>query len=262
VMDGATMRAGAVAALEGIKHPARVALDVMRRTTRILLVGEGALRFARSQGYREENLLTERARKIWLHWKANASPLDDWLALPTDEQDPDIRWFIEHWGDRYFRPQGTIHLSAVDATGAVGCCTTTSGLFFKLPGRVGDSPLVGCGLYCDSEVGSAGATGHGESCIIANGAHMVVELMRQGRSPEEACMATLERIVRNTRVPWLLDDAGRPRNSVSLYAANKAGEVAGAATWSGARYTVCRAGSPPERRDSAYLFRRRAQGTS
>lgn len=256
VMDGATMRAGAVAAIERIKHPARVALEVMRRTTRILLVGDGALRFARAHGFPEENLLTERARKIWLYWKENAAGEDDWLPDPAEAVDPDIKWYIAKYGDRTFRPHGTIHLSACAADGALGCCTTTSGLFFKMAGRVGDSPLIGCGLYCDSDVGSAGATGHGESAIIAVGAHTVVEFMRQGKSPEAACLAALERVVRNTRVADLRDDAGRPRNNVTLYAVNRAGETGSAATFSGAKHAVCRAGSPAQLFESAYLFRR------
>uniref|UniRef100_A0A7C2S704 Asparaginase n=1 Tax=Thermoanaerobaculum aquaticum TaxID=1312852 RepID=A0A7C2S704_9BACT len=256
VMDGTIMRAGAVAALEGIKHPSQVALTVMRRTTRVLLVGEGAKKFALAHGFKEENLLTERARKIWLYWKENAAPGDDWLPDPKELEDPDLRWFVEKFGDAYFRPQGTIHLSAVDGQGRVGCCTTTSGLFFKLPGRVGDSPLVGCGLYCDGELGSAGATGHGESNIIVVGAHTVVEFMRQGKSPEEACLATLQRVVRNTREAYLKDAQGRPKNNLTLYAVNLRGEVGGASIWSGAQFAVCRAGQAPELRPCAYLFER------
>ena len=258
VMDGTTMRAGAVAALERIKHPAQVALEVMRRTDRILLVGEGALKFARAHGFVEENLLTERSRKIWLFWKENSAPKDDWLPDPKEADDPDIQWFIKKYGDAYFRPTGTIHLSACDGAGQLGCATTTSGLFFKLPGRVGDSPLVGAGLYCDAEVGSAGGTGHGESNIIAVGAHTVVEFMRQGKSPEAACLAALERVVRNTRLDYLKDEKGRPKNNLLLYALNRAGEVGGAAIWSGERvkYAVCRAGSEPQLVDSAYLFKR------
>ena len=256
VMDGTLMRAGAVAALERIKHPAQVALEIMRRTTRVLLVGEGALRFARARGFAEENLLTERARKIWLHWKNTASPDDDWLELPEDANDPDFIWLQKHFGRRMPRPTGTIHLSACAGDGAVGCCTTTSGLAFKLPGRVGDSPLVGAGLYCDGEVGSAGATGHGESCILAAGAHTVVEFMRQKASPEAACLETCRRIARNTRLDYLKDAQGRPRNNVTLYAVNRAGEVGAAAIWSGASYAVCRAGEEPRLLPAAYLFER------
>lgn len=258
VMDGVTMRAGAVAALERIKHPAQVALEVMRRTDRILLVGEGALRFARAHGFPEENLLTERSRKIWLFWKENASANDDWLPDPKEIDDPDIQWFVKKYGDVYFRPTGTIHLSACGEGGQLGCCTTTSGLFFKLPGRVGDSPLVGAGLYCDGDVGSAGGTGHGESNIIVAGAHTVVEFMRHGQSPESACLATLERVVHNTKLDYLRDAKGRPKNNLLLYAVNRAGEVGSAAIWAGERskYAVCRAGSEPQLFDCAYLFKK------
>ncbi|HVN74851.1 MAG TPA: N(4)-(beta-N-acetylglucosaminyl)-L-asparaginase [Thermoanaerobaculaceae bacterium] len=257
VMDGVTMRAGAVAALERIKHPAQVALAVMRQTTRVLIVGEGALRFARAHGFPEENLLTERSRKIWLYWKENASQKDDWIPDPKEVEDPDIQWYIKKYGDAAFRPTGTCHLSACGPDGQLGCCTTTSGLAFKIPGRVGDSPLVGCGLYCDGEVGSAGGTGHGESNIVSVGAHTVVELMRQGKTPEAACLATLERVARNTKLDYLRDEKGRPRNNLLLYAVNRAGEVGGAAIWTGERtkYAVCRAGSEPQLVECAYLYK-------
>ncbi len=258
VMDGTTMRAGAVAALERIVHPAQVALEVMRHTTRILLVGEGALRFARDYGFPEQDLLTERSRKIWMFWKENASQHDDWLPTGKESDDPDIQWFIRKYSDVYFRPQGTIHLSACGEGGQLGCCTTTSGLFFKMSGRVGDSPLIGAGLYCDGDVGSAGGTGHGESNIIVAGGHTVVEFMRRGSSPEAACVATLERVVRNTKLDYLRDEKGRPKNNLLLYAVNRAGEVGGAAIWAGERtkYAVCRAGSEPQLVECAYLFKK------
>ena len=258
VMDGVTMRAGAVAALERIKHPAQVALAVMRGTNRILLVGDGALRFARAHGFLEENLLTERSRKIWLYWKENASQKDDWLPDPGEVDDPDIQWFIKKYGDAIFRPTGTIHLSACGPAGQLGCCTTTSGLAFKNPGRIGDSPLIGCGLYCEGEVGSSGGTGHGESNIISVGAHTVVELMRQGKAPEAACLAALERVVRNTKLDYLRDEKGRPKNNLLLYALNRAGDVGSAALWAGERskYAVCRAGSEPQLLECACLFKR------
>jgi N4-(beta-N-acetylglucosaminyl)-L-asparaginase len=256
VMDGMTMRAGAVGALERVKLPSRVALEIMRRTTRVMLVGDGALRFARAHGFKEEDLLTERARKIWLYWKENAAPKDDWLPDPKEIEDPDVKWYISKYGDAVFRTTGTIHLSAVAGDGSLGCCTTTSGLAFKLPGRVGDSPLIGCGLYCDGAVGSAGGTGHGESNIVACGAHTVVELMRQGKSPEQACLAALQRIAESTRLDYLLDARGRPKNNVTLYALNRDGAAGSASTLSGAKYALCRAGSEPELRDCAYLFKR------
>jgi N4-(beta-N-acetylglucosaminyl)-L-asparaginase len=258
VMDGITMRAGAVGALERIKMPSRVALEIMRRTTRIMLVGDGALRFARAHGFQEEELLTERSRKIWLYWKENAAPKDDWLPDPKEVDDPDVKWFISKYTDAAFRPTGTIHLSAVASDGSVGCCTTTSGLAFKLPGRVGDSPLIGCGLFCDPAIGSAGGTGHGESNIVNCGAHAVVELMRQGKSPEEACLATLKRVADNTKLDYLLNAKGRPKNNLALYAVSRAGVAASAAMYSETRYAICRAGSDPELRESAYLFTREA----
>jgi N4-(beta-N-acetylglucosaminyl)-L-asparaginase len=251
-MDGPTMRAGAVAALEGYVHPAQVALEIMRRTTRVLLVGRGAARFADSLGFPEKDLLTERARKIWLYWRSQMSDADDWIAPPELLNDPDVQRFIEKNGP--VRPTGTINLCAVNGAGDLGGTTTTSGLAFKIPGRVGDSPLIGAGLFVDNEVGAAGSTGRGESVIQISGAHTVVELMRRGQSPRDACLGALDRLVRATRVPYLLDDRGRPNFDVQFYAVNKAGEAAGASIWAGGTYTVCRGGEKPRRMRRASLY--------
>ena len=253
-MDGSTMRAGAVAALEGFTHPSRVALEIMRRTTRVLLVGDGAAKFARTLGFEERELLTERARKIWLYWKTVMSDIDDWVPTPDQMNDPDIQWFISRFGA--VRPTGTINLCAVNAKGESGGATTTSGLFFKIPGRVGDSPLIGAGLFVDGDVGAAGSTGRGESVIQTAGSHTIVEMMRQGASPTDACLGALRRIVRATRVPYLLNERGRPNFGVTYYAVSRDGAVGAASMWSGVSYAVARSGEEPHLEDCAYLYER------
>src|SRR6266542_485181 len=132
VMDGRTMKAGAVGALENIKNPSKVARLVMERTNRVFLVGPGALKFAKAHGFKEDNLLTERSRKIWLYWKEKLSSHDDWIETGNEEEkDPDIHWFIEKYGAADFRPQGTINCNALSKEGALVGTTTTCGLFFK-----------------------------------------------------------------------------------------------------------------------------------
>jgi len=184
VMHGPTHGAGSVASIRNIKHPAAVARLVMKRTDHCLLTGEGALRFAKMHGFPEENLLTDDARKFWLYWKETSSKNDDRIPPPPEELDPAVR---EFFGPRYVRQYGTIHCSALDTHGNLGCTTTTSGLYFKIPGRVGDSPIIGAGLYVDGEVGAATATGHGEEVIRTVGSFRVVAAMKSGRSPQQAC---------------------------------------------------------------------------
>ncbi|MBM4015063.1 MAG: N(4)-(beta-N-acetylglucosaminyl)-L-asparaginase [Planctomycetes bacterium] len=236
VMDGPTHRAGAVASLRNIKTPSRVALQVMRRSDHVLLVGEGALRFARAHGFSEENLLTEKSRKLWLHWKETLSAKDDWFPPTAAEiaADPVLR----------DRPTGTIHLSARDAQGDLGCTTTTSGLAFKIPGRVGDSPLIGDGLYLDNEVGSAGGTGRGEASILACGAFAVVERMRSGRAPLDACLDVLARVVDQSRRNGNADGSGRPTFNLSLYALAKDGRYGSASLIDGPTFAVADAAGP------------------
>lgn len=263
IMDGRTMKAGAVGALEAIKNPSRVARLVMERTNRVFLVGPGALRFAKAHGFKEEELLTERSRKIWLYWKERLSRSDDWIEAASETEDPDIRWFVERYGDADFPPQGTINCDAVTANGELVGVTTTSGLFFKIPGRLGDSPVIGAGLYVDGEVGACGSTGWGEGNLRSCGSHTVVELMRQGKSPEEAALKTLERIVALAKENR--DERGRPRFNINFYVVNKKGEHAGAAIWSGswgksgkftpARYAVADAAGA-RHVESAYLYKR------
>jgi N4-(beta-N-acetylglucosaminyl)-L-asparaginase len=227
----------------------------MERTDRRFLVGEGALRFARAHGFPEENLLTGRARKIWLYWKERLADHDDWMESGRETDDPDIRWFIREYGDEDFRPQGTVHISALAPSGDLYGCTSTSGLFFKIPGRLGDTPVIGAGLYTDNGAGSCGATGRGEAVIAVCGSHTVVEFMRQGVAPEEAGLRALRRIAEAERSPRHLDDRGRPRYDVKFYCLNPRGEAAGVSIWSGARYAV-HDGRRAVLRDCAYLYRR------
>ena len=255
VMEGRTLRSGAVGALRNIRRPSAAARLVMERTDRRFLVGEGALRFARAHGLPEENLLTERARKVWLYWKERLADHDDWMESGREAEDPDIRWFIKTYGDEDFRPQGTVHISALAPSGDLYGCTSTSGLFFKLPGRLGDSPVIGAGLYTDNRAGSCGATGRGEASIAICGAHTVVEFMRQGVAPEEAGLRALRRIVEAETSPRHRDDRGRPRYDVKFYCLSPRGEAAGVSIWSGARYAV-HDGARGVLRDCACLFRR------
>ncbi len=257
VMDGRTGRGAGVAALRGIRHPSRVARLLMQQTSRVLLVGDGALAFARANGFVEENLLTDKARRIWLHWKRTRAKTSDWREPALEEVDPDVAaWFA-----RYMKPlavregQGTVHIAALNDSGDLACCTSTSGHAFKLAGRVGDSPIIGAGLYVDASAGAAGATGRGEAVITAGGSRIVVEDMRRGMSPAEAVRDVLERIAKGTMDPRLRDAKGRPRFDVTLYALAVDGRFASGSLWSGKRFAV-HDGTAHALRDAFHLFER------
>ena len=239
-MHGPSKRAGAVAALEGIKTPSEIARLVLKYTDHIMLVGEGAKRFALSYGYQEEDLMTPASRERWLRWRANRGAHDDWLDVEDD--DP--------LGQR---PTGTINLSVVNAAGDVSSITTTSGLAWKIPGRAGDSPIIGAGQYTDNAIGAAGSTGRGESNIMVCGAFLTVEFMRQGMAPTDACRATLQRVMALTE-PRLLMPDGRPRFGLNFYAVNKAGDFGGAGLYPG-RFAA-HDGRDAARHDLAYLYER------
>src|SRR5262245_33111955 len=232
VMHGPTKRAGAVASIQRIKNPAQVAKLVMERTDHVLLVGQGALRFALAQGFKEVDLLTEDSRIIWLRWKEQMSQDDAWgpgLAAPDAPPrqskllngDP-ARAELIALADEYIAhpPTGTINCLALNERGDISGTTTTSGLFHKMPGRVGDSPLIGCGLFVDNEVGAAGSTGRGEECIKINGAHTVVEMMRKGMSPTDAAMEACKRVAAN----YNNNMAKLKKFNITFYALNKNGE--------------------------------------
>lgn len=237
VMYGPTHKSGAVACIENILHPSEVAKLVMKRTDHCLIVGKGAYEFARAHGFPHVELLTEASRRVWLEWKENLSKEDDWLAPPSEAQQKHAsllgpEW--EHVASRspWKRPTGTIHVSALSSRGEVACCTTTSGLAFKIPGRVGDSPIIGAGLYCDQECGSAGATGRGEASILSNGSFAIVELLRRGVAPLEAGREALRRVARQAQrlakwQPELVDADGRPSFNLHFYVLDLQGRVAG-----------------------------------
>jgi len=252
VMHGPNHMAGAVASLRNIKNPSKVARLVMERTDHVLLVGEGALRFARAHGFREEDLLTDQSRETWLKWKENMSKEDAWLP---DHSDTTSAKFIGKVYEPYMKYTGTIHCSAIDTRGNISCVTTTSGLAWKIPGRVGDSPIIGAGLYCDNEVGAAGSTGRGEANLISCNSVMIVEWMRAGKSPEEACMMACKRVAENNRQHRLQDDQGRPTFNVSFYALNKKGNHASASIWDQKQYAV-HDGAGARLLPSAYLYRK------
>ena len=260
-MHGPTRRAGSVGGVRNIKNVSLVSKAVMDHTGHVMLVGEGAERFAVAMGFPRENLLTDHSRKIWLLWKEYHSNEDWWgpgLASPhwraPDAKPSDAKPQSELWQERYrrleehaadlgiapelrrdaihkvlFPPTGTIHCSALNEKGEISGCTTTSGLGYKLPGRVGDSPIIGAGCYTDQDVGSAGATGSGEENIKVAGAHTIVENMRHGMSPQEAGMDALKRILRNYN-----NDMNKLRFlDMTYYILRKDGAYAGVSLWEG-----------------------------
>src|SRR5262249_18976204 len=153
-------RGAGVAAVQGVRHPTRLAYLLSQQTGRVLLVGEGAKAFARANGIPDENLLTDQARQMWLYWKRKRVSGHDWQPPPPDDDHLDV----EHYYARHFNPPGgTVHVAAQDAAGDLACATSTSGHAFKMPGRVGDSPILGAGLYVDNQIGTCGSIGHGEA---------------------------------------------------------------------------------------------------
>jgi N4-(beta-N-acetylglucosaminyl)-L-asparaginase len=249
VMYGPTHAAGAVAALQNIKNPSIVAKLIMEKTPHVLLVGEGALKFARAHGFKEENLLTDKAREMWLRWKKEQSGKE---VLPPPEasgHSEELRSALMTYG--------TINCIALDAAGRLAGVTTTSGLSYKLPGRVGDSPVIGAGLYVDNEIGAAGSTGLGEANLRTCASFRVVDLMGQGVSPEQACLKVCEEVVRKmTLEPRWRDKDGQPNFGLHFYALNKKGEYGSAGLFEGGQYAV-HDGVENKFRDCAWLYKKK-----
>ena len=237
-MHGPTRRAGAVAALEDIATPSLVAKAVMDYTDHIMLVGAGARKFALRMGFKEQNLLTEQSRRDWLRWKACLNPADAWLDAPGGATNPPPTSSLPLDDPLHVKfTTGTINMNAVNAAGDISSVTTTSGLSWKLTGRIGDSPIIGAGQYCDNTVGAAGSTGRGEANIKVCGAFLIVEMMRQGMSPDQACMRTIDRVIAMTE-RRLLDERGRPLFDLQFYALAKDGRFGSATAYEGGNFAV------------------------
>lgn len=244
VMHGPTRRGGAVAGIRGIKTPSKIAKLVMERTDHMMLVGGGALQFAKEMGFTEENLLTEKSRLAWMLWKQSLRDPEghnNWgpgLDAPNGNQaarlkemfpEADEETLAWAWEVARRPPTGTINCLALNAKGEMSGVTTTSGLAWKIAGRVGDSPIIGAGLYVDQDVGGAGSTGRGEENIRIAGGHTIVENMRHGMAPREACLDALKRVARN----FDNDQKRLEKFDLNFYALRKDGEYAGASLFNG-----------------------------
>ncbi len=241
VMHGAKRRAGAVACLEGVRTPSLVAKAVMEQTDHHLLVGSDARRFARQLGFKiEADLNSESSRRLWLEWKRRIDPQH--YLDPAKRAAAGHRAALAMAREGLLDPEhlwGTIHCSGLSPKGEIAGLTSTSGLAWKIPGRVGDSPVLGAGLYVDGEVGAAGSTGRGEANLFNLGAFVVVEEMRRGAHPKDAGMEALRRIRRNTLEKRLLNSRGTPSFNVVFYALDRRGRHAGVSLYTGVRYSAC-----------------------
>jgi N4-(beta-N-acetylglucosaminyl)-L-asparaginase len=242
-MHGPRKRAGAVACLEGVRTPSLVAQKVMDYTDHHLLVGKDAQQFARGLGFTIENdLNTERSRSSWLEWKRRSDPLH--YLDPTKREVALRQVDLEMMAAGLVDPEhlyGTINCNGVNATGEICGVTTTSGLAWKIPGRVGDSPILGAGLYVDGAVGAAGSTGRGEANLYSLASFLIVEEMRRGKSPKDAGLEALRRIKANQIEKRLLNARGEPNFNINFYIVNAKGEYGGVAMYNTGKsqYAVC-----------------------
>jgi N4-(beta-N-acetylglucosaminyl)-L-asparaginase len=268
VTHGPSRRCGSVAAIQGIKTPSKIAKLVMEHTSHIMLVGAGALKFAQAYGYQKEDLITEKSRMAWLVWKgslrasnafnnwvsmdqnlaADATPMKRLKELFPQVDDATLAWA---WQTAMHPTYGTINCLALNEKGEMSGVTTTSGLAWKIAGRVGDSPIIGAGLYVDQDVGGAGSTGVGEENIRIAGAHTIVEALRRGMSPRDAVLEALKRVSRNYN-----DDKNKlGKLDIEFYALRKDGEHAAGSLWGSHRsYNVYSVNDGGESRHEACVF--------
>jgi N4-(beta-N-acetylglucosaminyl)-L-asparaginase len=244
-MHGPKRQAGAVAALEGVRTPSLVARAVMEQTDHHLLVGKGAQEFARHMGFKiEDDLNTEKSRSLWLEWKRRTDP--EHYLDPKERAEAGYRAALQMAREGLIDSRhlwGTINCDGVNAKGEICGVTTTSGLAWKIPGRVGDSPILGAGLYVDGAVGAAGSTGRGEANLYNLSSFSIVEAMRRGAHPKDAGMEALKRVVANTVEKRLLNDRGHPNFGLNFYILNAKGEHAGVSMYPN-KYAVCTENGP------------------
>jgi len=282
VMHGPSRRCGSVASIRGVKTPSKIAKLVMENTDHIMLVGDGASRFARECGFPEENLLTEKSRLAWLVWKRSLrdpSGHSNWsgeLDAPVPDKAPakpsaSLRGMFPSADERSrawayemaLHPiTGTINCLALNGKGEMSGVTTTSGLAWKIPGRIGDSPIIGAGLYVDQDIGAAGSTGRGEENIRVAGAHSIVESMHHGMTPHDAVLDALKRVSRN----FNHDQSRLKKFDLNFYALRQDGQYAGGSLWNGSvrngrlvrkKFSVNDGGSS-RLEDCIYLYERSA----
>jgi N4-(beta-N-acetylglucosaminyl)-L-asparaginase len=253
-MHGPKRRAGGVASIEGVRTPSLVAKAVMDQTDHHLIAGKGAQEFARGMGFKiEDDLNTEKSRRLWLEWKRRTDP-DHYLDPQQRSQkgfDAAVQMAREGLIDREHL-YGTINCDGVNSRGEICGVTTTSGLAWKIPGRVGDSPILGAGLYVDGEVGAAGSTGRGEANLFNLSSYAIVDSMRRGAHPKDAAMDALKRIAANTVEHRLLNSQGHPNFGVNFYVLNGSGQFAGVSMYP-ASFAVCTENGP-EIRPTESLF--------
>ena len=240
-MHGPKRRAGGVAALEGVRTPSLVAKAVMEQTDHHLIVGAGAQSLARKLGFKiEEDLNTDESRRLWLEWKRRIDPSH--YLDPEKRAEAGLRAMRDMVAEGLIDKQrvyGSINCSGINTKGEICGVTTTSGLAWKIPGRVGDSPILGAGLYVDGQVGAAGSTGRGEANLYNLCSFLIVENMRRGMAPKDAGLDACRRIKANTVEKRLLNSKGKPNFNINFYILNAKGEYAGVSMYPASNYAVC-----------------------